>query len=452
MLLTSYDRNYLRISLPAALEGVLMIFLSNADIVMVGTLGTGAIAAVSIFTQPRMMLLTVARSVAAAVTILIAERFGQDRHDTYGDVLKKTMVLVAVVLGLAHVAFFFHLDGILLWMGAQEDYLPDAMIYGLWTLPAVFITSITNLMQAVMFGRGESMSVLSINIQGNVVNVVLNAVLIFGLGPFPALGVLGAALGTSGGSLWSLSLTVRTLREWGIFRQGNYRLTRAYLHEFLGVFGGIFSEQGFERIGMVLYTRMVAELGTAAYAVHSIAMNFCDFYYNFCNGMGKASTVLAGHNRDAEKREQWRHCLWTGMRWSLIFSTIAFLLTYVFRAEIFGVYSSDPDLLPLGSLIIAYVAAVSFPEAYQMVCAGILRASGKTTQVAAYSFVSITFLRPIVTYVFLHKMQMGLEGAWLSLALDQTIRALCATFLLRRVYRNKYAPNAGAPSINNSNF
>lgn len=437
MLLTSYDRNYLRISLPAALEGVLMIFLSNADIVMVGTLGTGAIAAVSIFTQPRMMLLTVARSVAAAVTILIAERFGQDRHDTYGDVLKKTMVLVAVVLGLAHVAFFFHLDGILLWMGAQEDYLPDAMIYGLWTLPAVFVTSITNLMQAVMFGRGESMSVLSINIQGNVVNVVLNALLIFGLGPFPALGVLGAALGTIGGSLWSLFLTVRTLREWGIFRQGSYRLTRAYLREFLGVFGGIFSEQGFERIGMVLYTRMVAELGTAAYAVHSIAMNFCDFYYNFCNGMGKASTVLAGHNRDAEKHEEWRRCLWTGMRWSFIFSTIAFLLTYVFRAEIFGVYSSDPDLLPLGSLIIAYVAVVSFPEAYQMVCAGILRASGKTTQVAAYSFISITILRPIITYILIYELHMGLEGAWLSLALDQTTRAVCAAILLRGVCRNR---------------
>ena len=80
-MLTPYDKNYLRIGLPAALEGVLMIFLSNADIVMVGMLGTGAIAAVSIFTQPRMILLTVARSVAAAVTILIAERYGQEQHD-----------------------------------------------------------------------------------------------------------------------------------------------------------------------------------------------------------------------------------------------------------------------------------------------------------------------------------------------------------------------------------
>ena len=437
IVLTFYDRNYLRIGLPAALEGVLMIFLSNADIIMVGTLGTGAIAAVSIFTQPRMMLLTVARSVSAAVTILIAERFGQDRHDTYGDILKKTLVLVVVFLGLAHIGFFIYLDSILLWMGAQQDYLPDAMIYGLWTLPAVFITSVTVLMQAVMFGRGESMRVLSINIQGNVVNVILNALLIFGLGPFPHLGVLGAALGTIGGTLWSFYLTLRVLYAWGIFAQGNYCLTRTYLREFLSVFGGIFSEQGFERIGMVVYTRMVAELGTIPYAIHAIAMNFCDFYYSFAGGMGKASTVLAGHNKDQQKNDAWRRYLWIGMRWSLIFSTIAFLVTYVLRAEIFGVYAHDSQLLPLGSLIIAYVAVVSFPEAYQMVCAGILRASGKTTQVAAYSFISITVIRPIITYIFLYELHMGLEGAWLSLSLDQSMRAICAAILLRRVYQER---------------
>ena len=214
-------------------------------------------------------------------------------------------------------------------------------------------------------------------------------------------------------------------------------MTCTYLREFLGVFGGIFSEQGFERIGMVVYTRMVAELGTIPYAVHAIAMNFCDFYYSFCNGMGKASTVLAGHNRDIHKQNEWKLYLWAGMRWSLIFSIAVFLVTFVLREEIFGIYAPDSTLLPLGSLIIAYVAAVSFPEAYQMVCAGILRASGKTTQVAAYSFVSITMLRPIITYCFLYKFHMGLEGAWLSLALDQSIRAVCAAVLLRKVYHER---------------
>ena len=296
-----------------------------------------------------------------------------------------------------------------------------------------------------MFGRGESMTVLSINIQGNVANVILNALLIFGLGPFPALGVLGAALGTVGGTLWSFFLTVRVLYRLGIFAQGNYLLTRAYLCEFLGVFGGIFSEQGFERIGMVIYTRMVAELGTIPYAVHAIAMNFCDFYYSFCNGMGKASTVLAGHNRDIRRQDEWKCYFWRGMRWSLIFSTGAFLITFFLREEIFGIYSHDAALIPLGSLIIAYVAVVSFPEAYQMVCAGILRASGKTMQVAVYSFVSITILRPIITYILLYEFYMGLEGAWISLAIDQSMRAACAAVLLRGVYQEKIYRSALNP-------
>ena len=90
-MVTSYDKIYLRVGIPAALEGVFMILLSNADIIMVGSLGTAAIAAVSIFTQPRMVLLTVARSVAAAVTLLIAERFGRQQSDSYGDVMKKTL-------------------------------------------------------------------------------------------------------------------------------------------------------------------------------------------------------------------------------------------------------------------------------------------------------------------------------------------------------------------------
>ena len=196
---------------------------------------------------------------------------------------------------------------------------------------------------------------------------------------------------------------------------------------------------------MVVYTRMVAELGTIPYAIHAIAMNYCDFYYSFCNGKGKASTVLAGHNRDSHKQNEWRRYLWTGMRWSLIFSIIVFLITFLLREEIFAVYARDAALLPLGSLIIAYVAAVSFPEAYQMVCAGILRASGKTTQVAAYSFISITVLRPIITYIFLYKYNMGLEGAWLSLALDQSMRAICAAILLRKVYHERNSTHALNP-------
>lgn len=80
-------------------------------------------------------------------------------------------------------------------------------------------------------------------------------------------------------------------------------------------------------------------------------------------------------------------------------------------------------------------AVVNFPAGHALVCAGILRGSGKTASVAAYAFVSITILRPIMTVFFLFVMGWGLVGAWCALLLDQCIRASCATVLLHRLQK-----------------
>lgn len=80
-------------------------------------------------------------------------------------------------------------------------------------------------------------------------------------------------------------------------------------------------------------------------------------------------------------------------------------------------------------------AVVNFPAGHALVCAGILRGSGKTASVAAYAFVSITILRPIMTAFFLFVMGWGLVGAWCALLLDQCIRASCATVLLHRLQK-----------------
>ena len=437
MRLQANDRHYLGIAMPAALEGLFMVLLSSVDIIMVGVLGTAAIAAVSIFTQPRMMLLCVVRSVASVLTLLTAQKFGQKKLEEVPALLARTLFCMLILMGALHVFFFLHLERILSWMGAKEDYMAAALAYGDIALVGVFMTTLATILQAVQLGYGHTKQVMSANVQGNVVNIIANALLIFGLGPFPELGVVGAAVGTVIGTSWTLIVTGYQLKnsEWSGW--GSFWPNQAYFREFLPVFAGVFSEQGFERIGMVLYTRMVAELGTAAYAVHAICMNFCDFYYCFAGGLGKANMVLAGHAHGAGDWNYWQRQLRAGLKWSFVFSLLAFLLTYGLRYEIFGIYSHEAELLPLGALIMIFVAAVSFPEAHAMVCAGVLRGSGKTSQVAAYSFVSIAFLRPIITAVFLQWFHWGLAGAWLALAIDQSLRAFCASFLLWRLWRNR---------------
>jgi len=434
---TADERKYFHIALPAAVECVFMSFLASADLIMVGALGAVSIAAVSIFAQPRMILLCFARSIASAVTLLTARKAGAQDVAGVSELLRKSLFLSGIFMGLLHILFYFLLEKILLLMGAGSDYLPQALMYSRIAIFSVYVTSMTSVLQAVQLGFGETGAIMRTNVTGNIVNIVVNGLLIFGVGPFPELGVVGAAIGTVIGTMFTLLYTVYIMNNNKYFSQGgSFIPDRKYFREILPIFGSIISEQGFERLGMVLFTRMAAGLGTVPFAVHSICMSVVDYYWDFATGLGKASMVLAGQSCGAKNERDWHTFRKIGVRWGLIFSSVSFAFIFLLWEPIFKIYSDDPAALAMSGIIMFLVALVGFPEAQGLVCAGILRGSGKTGVVALYSFVSIAVLRPLLTAFFLYAADLGLLGAWIALFLDQSIRAACATFLVRRMQQD----------------
>ena len=434
---TADERKYFHIALPAAVECVFMSFLASADLIMVGALGAVSIAAVSIFAQPRMILLCFARSIASAVTLLTARKAGAQDVAGVSELLRKSLFLAGIFMGLLHILFYFLLEKILLLMGAGSDYLPQALMYSRIAIFSVYVTSMTSVLQAVQLGFGETGAIMRTNVTGNIVNIIVNGLLIFGVGPFPELGVVGAAIGTVIGTMFTLLYTVYIMNNNKYFSQGgSFIPDRKYFREILPIFGSIISEQGFERLGMVLFTRMAAGLGTVPFAVHSICMSVVDYYWDFATGLGKASMVLAGQSCGAKNERDWHAFRKIGVRWGLIFSTASFAFIFLLREPIFKIYSDDPAALAMSGIIMFLVALVGFPEAQGLVCAGILRGSGKTAVVALYSFVSIAVLRPLLTAFFLYAADLGLLGAWIALFLDQSIRAACATLLVRRMQQD----------------
>lgn len=428
-----YDRHYLKIALPAALEGLFMILLASTDLILVGALGSLSVAAVSIFLQPRLILLCFSRSLASAVTLVSCNYAGRGEKEPSADLLKKSLFLGALALGLLHGLFYLFLKDIFILMGASPDYLPQAMEYGPLALLAVYFTSLTLILQAVQLGYGDTASIMKTNICGNLLNAALSFLLIRGLGPVPAYGVLGAAIGTAAGTLFSLLYSYFLLRREGFFHGGRWIPDMAYFKKVGPLFGSILSEQGSERIGMVLFSRMAARLGTVPFAVHSICMNICDIYYDFIMGFGKAGMVTAGQAVGRGSGADWQQYRKTGLRWCMILSNAACGSILFFSDEIFSIYSPDPSLHVMAAAIMIFIALVSYPEAIALWGAGILRGSGQTAQVAAYSFVSITFLRPLMTAFFIYVLDMGLIGTWCALLLDQVIRAACASFLVSRL-------------------
>ena len=141
MTLTAHDRKYLAIAMPAAMEGVFMNLLGMADLVMVGALGTLSIAAIGVFEQPRMVLLTVARSFASVIVLLVARHVGAGRRQEAGEALLHSVFITMPVLAVMHLAAFLFVDDVLLLMGAKEEYFALAHSYAAIAVAAVFFLS-----------------------------------------------------------------------------------------------------------------------------------------------------------------------------------------------------------------------------------------------------------------------------------------------------------------------
>lgn len=430
----SYTRTYLRIALPAALEGIFMTFLAAADLIMVGVLGPKAIAAVSIFLPLRLVLLTVSRSLASAITILTANKFGAGDMQGIRSLQRQSFTMSLVLLTVLHLAFYAAFDTLVVLMGAQSDYLELALAYGHIAVAAVLINSLSLVLQGVQLGIGQTASIMKSNIVGNVLNIVCNYFLITGFGSFAGLGVRGAAISTIIGSLCTLGITVYIMCREGCFNGGIFQLPdKSFWREFLSIFGGVFSELGAERIGMLAYGWMTARLGTLPYAVHSICYNICDFSYDFIFGFGKANMVLAGQARGAGDFSLWRRYQRLGYKWGVGLAVLFFCIIYFGRVPIFSVYSSDSAALALSELIMFWVAAVGLPQAHTIITAGILRGSGQTSAVAAYSFVLISILRPLMTAFFIYYCELGIIGAWTAMFCDQSLRSLCFSWKVHKI-------------------
>ncbi len=411
-----------------------MTILAAADLIMVGVLGARAIAAVSIFLPLRLVLLTVARSLASAITILAANKFGAGENAGIKVLLRQSFTISSVLIIILHLLFFCFFEKLVVLMGAQSDYLALALAYGNIAVGAVLINSLSLILQGILLGIGQTSSIMKSNIIGNLLNIVCNYFLITGFGSFAGWGVRGAAISTVIGSLCTLGITLWIMWHERFFDSGLWQLPdKKFWREFLPVFGGVFSELGAERIGMLAYGWMTARLGTLPYAVHSICYNICDLSYDFIFGFGKANMVLAGQARGAADYSGWKQYRSLGFRWGFGLALIFFAIIYFGQVPIFSLYSQESDALALSGTVMFWVAAVGIPQAHAIITAGILRGSGQTASVAAYSFVLITILRPLMTAVFIYYFDMGIVGAWVAMFCDQSLRSLCFTWKICRI-------------------
>ena len=184
------------------------------------------------------------------------------------------------------------------------------------------------------------------------------------------------------------------------------------------------AEQLFLRFGFLMYTMVVARLGTNAFAAHQIGMNIITISFAFGDGLSVASVSLVGQSLGEKRPDLAKVYGGFCQRLGFLCSAAVAFVYVVFGRDVFRLFSADPEILDYGAMIMDFVAVIVFLQISQVIYSGCLRGGGDTRFVALVSLISVACIRPLSGWLFVYPLGMGLFGAWLGLAIDQLLRLL----------------------------
>lgn len=421
----AYKRNF-GLAWPSALESVLISLVASVDIVMVGVLGPNAISAVGITTQPKYILLSVILSLDIGITALVARRKGENdivganRCLKQGIIISATLSLIMTVLG-----FIFAKD-IIRFAGAGNDIIGDATTYFQIILIGNFFASLGLTINAAQRGIGNTKISMRTNVVANIFNIVFDYLLIGGHFGFPHWGVAGAAVATLLGNVAGFVLSVRSVLQHDCFlnlrQNNNWRFDKRTVSGIFKVGSSAMVEQVFMRIGFFSYAKIVAGLGTVAFAAHQICMNILNLSFSFGDGFSVAASSLVGQSLGEKRPDKAIIYAKVGQRFAF---TVSVLLSLTFLAGntlLVQIFSNDPQIIAMSRPLMVIIAITTLGQISTVVLSGCLRGAGDVLYTAWVSLLSIGIIRPLASWVLCYPMGLGLTGAWIGLLLDQMLR------------------------------
>ena len=424
-------RNALLVAWPSILESFLVALVGVIDTVMVSSLGSYAIAAVGLTTQPKFICLAVFISLNVAVSALVARRRGEDDRESANSILVQALVItigLTVVISAAAVIFA---DPIIRLAGSAEDTHEAAVSYFRIISGGMVFNVLSMVINAAQRGAGNTKIAMRTNIVSNGVNIIFNYLLIGGHFGFPRLEVAGAAVATVIGTVFACGMSIFSVlkkdRFLSLLSVKKIGFDRRSLRSLADLGASTLAEQIFLRIGFLTYAIIVARLGTTAFAAHQVGMNIMSISFSFGDGLSVAAVALVGRSLGEKRQDLAKIYGAICQRMGLTFSIILCIIYVTCGEMIFTLFSDETVILKYGSMIMDMIAVIVFMQITQVIYSGCLRGGGDTKFVALVSLVSVAFFRPFSGWLFCYPLGMGLTGAWIGLAIDQFCR-LAMTF------------------------
>ena len=292
----------LHMAWPAVCESFFVSLAGMIDSLMVSSIGSYAVAAVGLTTQPKFMGLAFFIAVNVAISALVARRRGEQKKEEANRILMTAIVLILAAVAVISVLCVLFANQIIRFCGSAQDTHNTAVIYFRIIMGGMLFNVVSMGINAAQRGAGNTMIAMRTNIISNVINVIGNYLLINGHLGFPALGIHGAAIATVFGTVVACVMSICSLLPKDNFVSIPYIIkmkiqfsVQTFIH-IVKVGYSVFIEQVLMRIGFMSTAMMAAGMGTDAMAAHQVGMNILGLTFSFGDGMQVAAVALIGRS------------------------------------------------------------------------------------------------------------------------------------------------------------
>jgi len=431
----SLNRAILLLAIPMILEMVLESLFAVVDVFWVGRLGADAVATVGLTESLLSLVFAIGLGLSLSTTAMVARRIGEKDPAAAAVAGVQAILLGLTVSVVVGVPCSFYAPNLLRLMGASPQIVSVGSGYARIALGGGGVIMMLFLNNAIFRGAGDAAIAMRLLWVSNIINLVLDPCLIFGWGPFPKLGVTGAAVATfTGRSIGVLYQFYRLLRGTERIRiltsqlQVNFQVLLRLLRVSLtGILQFAIAHTSW--IGLV---RIVSVFGSAALAGYTIAIRILIFAILPSWGLSNAAATLVGQNLGAKQPDRAQISVWRTGFYNMLFLGFIGVIFLLFATPIIRLFTNDPVVVPLAAACLRILSYGNIGYAYGMVMLQAFNGAGDTVTPTIVHFFGFWMLEIPLAYFLAIPAHVGANGVYISIVVAEATIAAAGILLFRR--------------------
>lgn len=431
-------KSLLKLSLPIIATNFIQMAYGMIDMIWIGRVGSGAVAAIgtaSFFINLAMALFTL---IVIGTGVKISHAIGRGEEKEGQDYIANGFIL-SITLAILYTIFIFIFKDKLIGFYELSDITVEKMAENYLVISAIGIIFMyfNSLLTTIFNSYGESKMPFRANTVGFIFNIILDPVLIFGLGPIKPLGVFGAALATLIARIIVFTMFLRISKGRLSFLRKGIKLNIKKAKEVMQMGLPITAQRVIFTLIAITIAKIVANWGATAIAVQKVGVQIESISYITIGGLQGAIAAFVGQNYGAKKEERIKRGYYKALKLTVIFGLLVTLTFFIFSRQIFGIFLSENEALNMGSIYMKILGLSQVFMCMELLTVGAFNGLGKTY---APPIVSIIFsgLR-IPMAIFLSSGNLfGLNGVWMSISVSSLFKGtILVTWFLIELKRLK---------------